>query len=328
MQTNIDHNDNDGRASVDAIERAASTLQELVPTSDTLWGGIPYETLEAVTPATLRVIVAMSRQQDQQLQQVVGPVSRAMDKALMVRAVVIKHEASRLDGYLAEEFRAADITIAQNTDPDIAINAGVFRLLSCSAGVATIDKYRVSRAAKAMRGIEIICEEEGLEISFGMAGEILDELATSSRKSLCDLVDQRVALRRATPAEEVAATELDSPQPPSEPARLLISQGGSADDGSSNLHDMDEGEEEADATSDSDQIPMVEPSRPLIAAPPIEPDLFANFAAVGSVVIDQELPEADVHLVALIRDGDGYVIRGPICSGDVAADLIRQAMAG
>jgi hypothetical protein len=311
------------------FELAASALLELVPNPDTIWGSVSYASLKQATASTFRELFTMSRQQDQLLQQIIGPARRAMDKALMVRAVVLKHEGRKIDGFLDEEFSVNGIVIAPNTDADIALNAAVFRLLTCTAGVPPIDKYRVSRAAKAMKGIEIICHEDGLELTFDMAGEILFELETASRRSLCELVDQRKADSKTTTTGEVSGAERGASPTSSVEDETAQPDGGADEDGAANkAREADKIDPDAGGDGDASENHSIKPSRPVIAAPSIEPDLLASYAAVGSVVVHRALPEADIHLVALIREGNGYVIKGPICSGDVAAKLIRRAIAG
>lgn len=252
----------------DQANKAHAALSILVPTPDTIWGDIPADQIDDPNDATLRIIWERSRKDDIRFQQVIGPIGRKMEMVFLVRASAWLHEARKVDGLLKQEFALADIAVATNTDQDTAERAASYRLLTCETGEA-IDKFRVTRAAKAMKGIEIIAELEGFALDLASAGTLLHRLRSESRDSLCKLVDGHVK---------------------------VIS---------------------------SDE----EPTRPPVAkAPSIVPDLLADYAVLRRIELEPDaLPEADLHLFAVVRDGEEFMLKGPICSGDRARTLIQTA---
>lgn len=264
MQANFD---NWSEEQQEQADKAHAALDIFIPTPDSIWGDIPTDQIDDPNDATLRIIWERSRKDDIRLQQVIGPIGRRMEMALLVRAAAWKAEAEKIDGLLEQELGLADIAIATNTDKDSAERAAVFRLLTSPSG-DPIDKFRVSRAAKAMRGIEITCEREGMTLDLASAGDLLRRLLSASRDSLCKLVDQH---DKGVPAD-------------AEPTRLVVD------------------------------------------APSIVPDLLADYAVLRRIDLEPDaLPDADLHLVAVVRDGEEFVLKGPICSGDKARALIQTA---
>lgn len=266
-------------------DHAVSILDNLIPTPDSIWGDISDDQIFDPTDATLRVIWERSRKDDARFQRVVGRARGKMEMVLLVRAVMWKAEAAKVEGLMEEELRMAGIEIARNTDLVSATNAAVFRLLSNEEGEQELNKFRVSRAAKAMKGIEIICGEEGITLDLASAGDLLLRVSKESRDALCRLADQRSAPVAANPPA-VSAPD-----------------------------DTDTGAEE--------------PVGQVIEAPPVIPDLIAEHEVLGRVRFETDaLREGELHLVAVTREGQDLVLRGPVYSGDEARSLIEKALAG
>lgn len=154
----------------DMVDEAVSALENLIPTPETIWGDISEDKLEAADDDTMREICRLSYNDFNRFQQAVEPATRRMDMVLFVRAVVFKAEASKIEGFLNSEFVVAKIDIANNAAaPDIALNAAVYRLLTRLDNARPDDKYRVSRNAKAMKGIEISATKAGVPIRLATA---------------------------------------------------------------------------------------------------------------------------------------------------------------
>lgn len=292
----------------DMVDGAASALERLIPTPETIWGDISEDKLEAADGDTMREICKLSYDDFNRFQQAIAPASRKMDTVLFVRAVVFKAEASKIDGFLGGEFEVAKIVVAKNAGgPDIALNAAVYRLQTRSDDTRTDNKFRVSRAAKAMKGIEIACEDAGVPITFATAGEILSMVDGKRRSDLCKLVDDRTKLDKESAASQVDESQDQQP----------TSETGAASEG-----DDESAEAEEEATNET--------ARQVIEPPPIVPDLAAEHelpAPLDPETVDA-VPENDLHLVAVVWDGHKLVLKGVVCSGDKARTLIQKAMAG
>lgn len=292
----------------DMVDEATSALENLIPTPETIWGGISKTKLKAADGDTMREICWLSYDDFNRFQQAVKPAARKMDMVLFVRAVVFKAEASKIDGFLAGEFDAAKIVMANNTDADTAVNAAIYRLLTKTDNARSDDKYRVSRGAKAMKGIEITCEDAGIAISFATAGKILGMVERSSRSELCKLVDDRAKPDAENAIEESASSQAEESEDQQQPTSEI--------DAGSERNDHESaaaGEEAAEETT-----------RRTVAAPSIAPELFAPLDRKDVDTI----PEDDLHLVAFVRDGQNLVLKGVVCSGEKARALIQKAMAG
>lgn len=296
----------------DMVDEAVSALENLIPTPEAIWGDISEDKLEAADSDTMREICKLSYDDFNRFQQAVEPSTRKMDMALLVRAVVFKVEASKIDGFLGGEFEVAKIAIANNTASDIALNAAVYRLLTRLDDARPDSKYRVSRNAKAMKGMEITAANAGVSINFATAGEILRMVERSSRSDLCKLVDEHAKLDKENAVEESAASQVDESQD-----QQSTSETGAASEG-----DDESAEVEEEAANETAKL-VIEP-------PPLVPELAAESqlpALLDPEIVDA-VPENDLHLVAVVWDGHKLVLKGVVCSGDKARTLIQKAMAG
>src|SRR5690554_5801341 len=91
----------------DLVDEAVSALANLIPTPETIWGNISKAKLKAADGDTMREICKLSYDDFNRFQQAVEPATRKMDMALLVRAVVFKVEATKIDGFLGGEFEVA-----------------------------------------------------------------------------------------------------------------------------------------------------------------------------------------------------------------------------
>ena len=297
----------------DMVDEAVSALENLIPTPETIWGDISEDKLEAADDDTMREICRLSYNDFNRFQQAVEPATRRMDMVLFVRAVVFKAEASKIEGFLNSEFVVAKIDIANNAAaPDIALNAAVYRLLTRLDNARPDDKYRVSRNAKAMKGIEISATKAGVPIRLATAGKILRMIERSSRSDLCKLVDEHAKLDKENAVEESAASQVDESQD-----QQPTSETGAASEG-----DDESAEVEEEAANETAKL-VIEP-------PPLVPELAAEreFPAPLDPETVDAVPENDLHLVAVVWDGHKLVLKGVVCSGDKARTLIQKAMAG
>lgn len=292
----------------DMVDEAVSVLESLIPTPETLWGNLSKEKLQAADCDTMREICWLSNNDFNRFQQAVTPATRKMEIVFLVRATVFKAEANKISGFLREELAAAKIAIASNAaDFDIATNAAVYRLLTKMDDARPDNKYRVSRNAKAIKGIEVTCADAGVSISFATASEILRMVGGSSRSELCKLADRQTKLDREDAADESVSSQAeDSKDQQQSSGTNAVSAG------------------DGDGSTEAEEEPMGETARQVVVSPPIAPEFLAQ---IGPKDVDT-FPESDLHLVAVVRAGQHFLPKGLVCSGAKARALIQKAMAG
>lgn len=174
----------------DPIKGDAETLVSLIPTVETLNRAFGFSGAESVSEDMLREAAYKIRNNDRAFGNLKLTLSRKYRLALLASIVSWKSEALKRPEFFVGMLDECNIDVSKNTCVEQARNAAVVRLLTQSPDGKNEDKWDVSRNAAAIRGIEIICNDNGLTPTFGNADVILKLIDGYTRTSLIALASK------------------------------------------------------------------------------------------------------------------------------------------
>ncbi|MCB8837015.1 hypothetical protein [Aurantimonas sp. VKM B-3413] len=301
----------------DAAFRPSDAFRELLDELDatSLWEGLEAPVSGRITEAALNALHAYIRRRDRLSVHAQEVTRRETDLRHLVRATVFKAEASAVPGYLETLLDEAGLVPAQNAKTERrAINAAVLRLLSATHNNPQADKYRISRCALAMVGLERLCDEHGMSPTIGNADTIFAFVRSMSRTKLCAIAEQPARAEPSSPdANALAAdAEIDA-QSVAETTTsddVAVANGAAANYGTPGRVSVSTG-----AAPSEDQTPSEE------ACNSGDVERFPPLATVSIPLT--KLARGKVFLLVAQRAGTMFRLRGPIQSHSDALGLLK-----
>jgi phosphoglycolate phosphatase-like HAD superfamily hydrolase len=273
-----------------------------------VWDGADADFSGPVTEGTVETIHGFILREDRSFTDAIQSTARRFELVQIVRTTCFKHEARALDGFLEQMLEESNVRLAENAKTEErALNAALYRHTTARLGDPSSDKYRISRAAKGMAGLELLCAREGVNISFATADKIYELAKPLSRNGLCKIVDEDTSKASSGAPDDGEKIKGGGTKSSTTEARKRTSGDALAVNG--NI----ENAPRAAGTCEDDGLPPEPKDLPL-------PDI----PGIGTVFLPSNLNSDEVLIVALVKAGSVHKVKGPLCREDEALRLARD----